>query len=151
MERAIIAAVIAAVAAVIALVLRRRAAADAPTQVRREAPVQLDRRDFARPDAPWLVAVFTSDSCHTCADTLDKARVMASASVAFEDVEYSASTDRHRRYSIDAVPTLVIADSMGVVRASFLGRVTATDLWAAMAEVREPGSRPAGGCEHSGA
>jgi hypothetical protein len=36
----------------------------------------------------------------------------------------------------------VIADAAGTVRASFLGPVTATDLWAAVAECRETGSTP---------
>ena len=54
----------------------------------------------------------------------------------------------HQRYAIDAVPCLVIADADGAVRAGFLGPVTATDLWAAVAEARQPGSidRP-GGCD----
>jgi hypothetical protein len=35
-----------------------------------------------------------------------------------------------------------------VVRASFLGPATATDLWAALAELREPGSVPEGCHDH---
>jgi hypothetical protein len=42
----------------------------------------------------------------------------------------------------------VIADPDGVVHAGFLGPVTATDLWAAVANAREPGSIDrTGGCE----
>lgn len=48
----------------------------------------------------------------------------------------------HDRYRIDAVPLVVIADREGEVRASFLGEPTATDLWATVAELREPGSTP---------
>jgi hypothetical protein len=44
------------------------------------------------------------------------------------------------------VPTALVVDAEGVVAASFVGPVTATDLWAAVAEAREPGSTP-GGCE----
>ena len=58
------------------------------------------------------------------------------------DVEYTAQRALHERYNIDAVPTLVIADREGVVRASFLGPVSATDLWAACAEARNPGTSP---------
>ena len=50
--------------------------------------------------------------------------------------------DLHERYAIDAVPCIVVADEAGVVRASFIGVPTATDLWAAVAEAREPGSSP---------
>ena len=37
---------------------------------------------------------------------------------------------------------ILIVDGDGVVRATFIGPVTATDLWAAVAEAREPGSTP---------
>ena len=42
----------------------------------------------------------------------------------------------HERYGISGVPMVVIADAEGVVRKSFVGPVTATDLWAAVAEIR---------------
>ena len=61
---------------------------------------------------------------------------MASDDVAVSDVEWQARKDLHDRYAIDAVPLLVIADREGVVRRSFAGPVTATDLWAAVAAVR---------------
>ena len=34
------------------------------------------------------------------------------------------------------MPTLVIADDEGVVRGSYVGPVTATELWAKVAEIR---------------
>lgn len=142
MERLLVAVLIVAVAGAVALVARRRRTPDAPTQVRHEAPTQLDRADFPSPDAPWLLVAFTSASCHTCADSLAKARALESRVVAVAEIEYTAERDLHARYRIDAVPTLVLADAEGVVRASFIGRVTATDLWAEVAEAREPGSRP---------
>ena len=138
MQRLIVAAAIVAVAATIALSIRRRARPDAPTQQRHRVPAQLDRADFSNPDVDWLIVVFTSATCDTCADTVTKAQVLASRSVVVEEVEYASDRERHRRYAIDAVPTLVVADSEGVVQASFVGRVSATDLWAAVAEVREP-------------
>ncbi len=138
MQRLIVAAAIVAVAATIALSIRRRARPDAPTQQRHRVPAQLDRADFSNPDVDWLIVVFTSATCDTCADTVTKAQVLASRSVVVEEVEYASDRERHRRYAIDAVPTLVVADSAGVVQASFVGRVSATDLWAAVAEVREP-------------
>ena len=93
--------------------------------------------DFERPDAPWLVAVFTSATCHTCADVVAKAAVLASDDVAVTDIEWQTQRDVHDRYRIDSVPLLVIADREGVVRGSFAGPVTATDLWAAVAAARE--------------
>jgi len=76
-----------------------------------------------------------------------KADVLRSSDVTVQNVSFQARQDLHQRYAIDAVPSLVIADSDGVVHASFVGPVTATDLWAVMAECREPGSVDRGTCE----
>jgi hypothetical protein len=150
MERLLVAVVIVAVVAVIAVVVRRRRTPDAPTQRRYTAPTQLDRADFDGSAAPWLVAVFTSATCAVCHDVVTKARVLASDDVAVVEVEFGAQRAVHERYSIDAVPTTVVADAQGVAVASFLGPVTATDLWAAVAEARDPGSTPgAGSCQRT--
>lgn len=141
MTQLVVAVAIVAVALVVAAIVRRRRP-DPPSQPQGTVPAQLDRGEFARPDAPWLVAVFSSATCDTCALVREKARVLESRDVAFSDVEYPAQRALHRRYGIDAVPTLVIVDDQGVVRRSFIGPVTATDLWASLAEVREPGSAP---------
>jgi hypothetical protein len=133
------------VALVVSWFLRRRQV-DAPTQGGFELPVQLDRNDFASPGAPWIVVVFTSATCGTCNDVATKAEVLASRDVAVVRVDYTTDPQMHARYKIEAVPTLVIADSAGVVKSGFLGPVKAQDLWAAVAECREPGSSP-GPCE----
>jgi hypothetical protein len=142
MERLVVALAIVVVVAAIAAVVRRRRPVDPPTQRRHEVPAQLDRADFVRPDAPWLVAVFTSSTCDMCASVAEKARVLESGEVAVQEVEFTAERELHRRYAIDAVPAVLICGTDGVTRQSFLGPVTATDLWAAMAEIREPGSTP---------
>jgi hypothetical protein len=137
----VIAAAVVVVALVVGAVLRRRQSVDAPTQPVYAAPAQLDRADFIT-DTPWLVAVFSSATCSTCADVVSKSQVLACTEVGVVDVEYPSRTDLHRKYHIDAVPIVVVADRIGVVRASFVGPVTATDLWAAVAEARDPGSSP---------
>jgi hypothetical protein len=142
MSRLLIAAAIVAVAVAVAVVARRRRRPDPPTQPGRTVPAQLDRADFTRPDAEWLVAVFTSTTCQTCADVARKAAVLASDEVAVAEIEYGAHRDLHARYGVDAVPILVIADRQGVVRSHFVGPVTATDLWAAVAAAREDGAPP---------
>lgn len=129
-------------ALVVAAVVERRRPARQPAETGYRVPEQLHRVDFDRPEAPWLVAVFTSATCRTCAGIWDKARHLESDAVAVQQVELSEHRDLHERYRIDAVPTTVVADAEGVVRASFLGPATATDLWAALAELREPGSVP---------
>jgi hypothetical protein len=129
------------VAVGVSLVLRRRKT-DAPTQGSYQIPTQLDRGDFVSPDAPWLVAIFTSSTCDACADVAKKAMVLASPDVAVQRIDYIDNPDLHKRYKIDAVPALVIVDQRGVVHKSFLGPMKAQDLWAAVAECREPGSTP---------
>lgn len=147
MERLILAAVLGAVAVAVALVLQRRQA-DAPTQPRSwVVPAQLDRDDFVRPDAPWLVVLFSSATCDACADVWGKVALLAAGEVAVQDVEAGAGRALQERYGVDAVPMVVVADAEGVVRASFVGPVTATDLWATVAELRQPGSVPPG-CDH---
>ena len=138
MERLLIALAIMVAAVAIAEVVRRRRRPDAPTQPRYEVPSQLDRSDF--PGDGWLVVVFTSETCSTCADVVQKAEVLRSDAVAVEVATFQHRRDLHERYSIEAVPAVLVADGDGVVHASFLGPVTATVLWAAVAEVREPGS-----------
>jgi hypothetical protein len=144
-ERALTAVVLAAVVLGVAWLAQRRRRPDAPVRTGYTVPQQLDRADFERPDAPWLVAVFTSATCDSCAGVWERARHLDAPAVAVQEVEVAARKDLHDRYGIEAVPTTVVADAAGVVRSSFLGPVTATDLWAAVAELREPGSTP-GGC-----
>lgn len=142
MERLVLAAVLIVVAVAVASVLQRiRARADAPTQSRWAVPTQLDRADFAAA-SPWLVAVFTSATCDSCARALEKAAVLASTSVAVQDVPYQERKDLHTRYAVDVVPMILVAGPDGAVAASFVGVPTATDLWAAVAEARDPGSSP---------
>jgi hypothetical protein len=140
--------VLAVVAVVVAYVVQRRQAPAAPTPTGYNVPDHVDRADFARPEAPWLVAVFTSATCSTCAGTWEKARLLDSDVVVTEEVEVSARQDLHGKYRIDGVPATVVVDAEGAVQASFLGPVTATDLWATLAELREPGTLPTDGCDH---
>jgi hypothetical protein len=143
----VIAALVAVVAVIAALVIHKRTRIDPPTQVPYSVPVQLDRADFDGADAPWLVVTFSSATCSSCADAWEKCRALESPAVAVQEVEVSARKDLHDRYAIEAVPMVVIADEDGDVRATFIGAPTAADLWAAMAELREPGSTP-DSCDH---
>ena len=150
MDRVLLAVGLAVVVIAVALVLQRRRRNDAPTQPAGgfEAPAQVDRADFVRPDASWLVVTFTSSTCSTCADVWSKARLLESDAVAVQEVEVGTDPDLHARYVIEAVPITIVVDAEGVVRSSFLGPVSSTHLWAALAELREPGSVPSG-CQDS--
>lgn len=132
------------VAATIAFVVQRRRP-DAPTNPTvYEAPAQLDRSDFPHRKRPWLVVVFSSATCESCAAVWSRALVLESESVAVVEVEAVQDRWLHQRYSIEAVPITVIADADGVVQAAFVGPVSATHLWGALAELRRPGSVPPG-------
>jgi hypothetical protein len=144
----IVVVAVVAVAAALAQFLQRRKP-QAPTQPKMEVPAQVDRSDFAQPEVQWLVAVFSSATCATCVDVVAKAQALATSQVAVVNVEYPEHKDLHDRYGIDAVPTVVVADIDGVVRGSFIGPISATDLWAGVAEIRQPGSRAISDCSTS--
>ena len=140
MDRLLLAVGLAAIATLVAVVLQRRKPAP-PADTEWNVPVQLDRRDFDRPDAEWLVAVFTSSTCDSCAGVWSKAQHLDAGPdgpVVAQQVEVIADAELHRRYGIDAVPLVLLADSEGVVVRHFLGPVGAAELWAAIAEARVP-------------
>lgn len=139
--RLVLAAVLLVAALGVAWVLQRRRPEPPPRDVY-PVPRQLDRADFPRPDAPWLVALFSSTTCEGCAGLAGKVAVLESGEVAVCDVDFEAERELHRRYDISGIPMTLVADGAGVVRAAFVGSVTATDLWAAVAECRHPGTSP---------
>jgi hypothetical protein len=136
-----IAVAIALVAALIAWRLRA-GRPDAPPRDAYPVPRQLDRADFPRRDASWLVAYFSSTSCAGCQGLGDKVKVLESSDVATMDCTFEDQRELHERYDISAIPMILIADHEGVVHRAFVGATTATDLWAAVAEVRAPGTSP---------
>ena len=73
-----------------------------------------------------------------------KVVVLEGPHVAVALVDAVDHKDLHTRYQIEAVPIVAVADAAGVVQASFIGPVSSTHLWGALAELREPGSVPDG-------
>jgi hypothetical protein len=144
MERLGIVLVLAAVAVAVALWLQRRRPTAQPTTTAWAVPTHLERRDFERPSAPWLVVAFTAESCEVCAGVWQRAQVLESREVAVQNVEATRQRDLHQRYRIDAVPMVLVVDEEGDVRWNRVGPVTASDLWGAMAEARQPGALPPG-------
>ncbi len=149
MTQLAIVVLVGAVACAIAWYLQRRTTPEPERGSSWTVPSLVDRRDFARPDAPWLVVLFSSATCLACRGTAAKAQLLESEAVAFEEIDHLERKDLHDRYGIDAVPLVLLVDPVGSVRRSFVGEPSATDLWAALAELREPGSVPEG-CDHSG-
>jgi len=145
--RLAIAGLLAVAVIVVASVLQRRRRPAPPPRTAYPVPVQLDRADFPRPEAPWLVAYFWSRTCDSCEGMGPKVAALESAQVSTCALEAQDHRAIHHRYAIAAIPMVLIADGDGVVRASFVGAVSATDLWAALAEVRSAGrvAEPGGG------
>ena len=140
-------AVLILAAVVVAKVVEKRRPRVTSSTKTYAVPKLLDRNDFEHPAAPWLVAAFTSATCSSCDRVRRVIAPLASPDVVVADIEIGAQPELHERYGIEAVPTVVVADEVGEVRASFLGVPTAADLWASVAELREPGSVPPG-CDH---
>ena len=134
--RVVVAVALFAVLAGLAWWLERRRRHDPPTQTPGVAPAQLDRGDFDRPETAWLVVLFTSSTCDSCAGLYDKAAALASDDVAVTEVEYFEHPEIHERYGVDAAPLTLIADAAGVVRGSFLGAFAAPELWNEVARLR---------------
>lgn len=137
MERLLLLVALAAAAGVVAWLVRTRLGTDAPTRPAWAVPDHVDRADLDRPDAPWMVAVFSSATCLACRATWEKARQLESDEVAVQDIDAVADKALHERYGVDAVPLLLVLGPDGTVRGSFLGEPSAADLWARVAEARD--------------
>ena len=136
--------VLVVAAGLAAWLLARRTSPEPERGPRWSVPTLVNRSSFDRPDAPWLVVVFSSSTCLACQGVWEKVTALESDQVAVERVDAIEHKDVHDRYGIDAVPMTLVVDAAGQVRRDFVGPVTATDLWAAVAELREPGSVPPG-------
>jgi hypothetical protein len=134
--RIVIGVVLVGVALVAAFLLERRRRASAPIRDAYPVPRQLHRYDFPRPDAPWLVVLFSSRTCDSCESMRELVATLDGPDVAVCDVEFSAARDVHERYAISGVPMVLIADAEGVVRESFVGPTSRSDLTAALDRAR---------------
>lgn len=144
--RLVIAVALIALAWVVGRRLDKRVGRSAPLPVRDRAqvPTQLDRDDFPRPEAEWLLVLFSSAECGGCAEMSKKVALVECDEVAVADVDYATQRELQEKYSVDAVPMMVVADAEGAVRAHALGNVPSGDVWAAVARARDGGSRRPG-------
>ena len=135
MDRLLVLAVVAALAGLLAVLLQRWRPGG-PVATGWSVPGHLERADFAKPDVPWLVAVFSSTDCPTCASMVTEAYSLASALVVVQEVPAEAASQLHDRYQVDAVPMLVVADGDGLVRAHHLGPSAPGELQGVLEEAR---------------
>ncbi|MGH9035874.1 MAG: hypothetical protein ACRD0O_08925 [Acidimicrobiia bacterium] len=131
-SRLVIALVVVLLAVAAARGLERRRRPDPPARGTYPVPAQLDRDDFPRPDAPVLMVLFSSATCDGCGPMAAKVAALESDEVATCEVEYNQRGDLHRRYAIEGVPMVVVADAEGVVTAGFVGSVPSSDLEASL-------------------
>ena len=121
--------------------LYRRYRPSTPTAPTYSIPTRLERWDFAQPNTEWLLAVFTSKTCSTCAAVMKAAESLADDALAVQEVEFRRHGELHRRYTVDAVPLAVLADHAGTVCASLAGPATEAELSALVASARQlPGT-----------
>lgn len=117
--------------------LYRRYRPSSPTAPTYSVPARLERWDFSQPNTDWLLAVFTSKTCSTCAAVIEAAKSLADDSLAVQEVEHRRHGELHRRYAVDAVPLAVLADRSGTVCASLAGPATSAELSALIASARQ--------------
>ena len=135
MDRLLVLAVVAALAGLLARLLQRWRPGG-PVATGWSVPGHLDRADFARPDVPWLVAVFSSTDCQTCGPMVAEAHTLAAAQVVVQEVPVESASELHDRYQVDVVPMLVVADGDGLVRAHHLGPSAPGELRAVLEKAR---------------
>jgi hypothetical protein len=129
---ALVAGIVVAAGLVAVLLERRRVRRPAPIPAHESAPRQVDRADFARPTASWLVLLFSSQSCESCAAMAERIAPLESDAVAVDDVDYADHRDLHEKYRIEAVPVVGVYDALGVARFRFAGPVPAEHIWSAV-------------------
>jgi len=86
-------------------------------------PGHLSREDFGFLYEPWLVVIFSSESCETCKPVVAEGMKLASLGIAIQEVAAETNKGLHEKYDIDAVPMLLLVDKFGVVRSSHLGPI----------------------------
>ncbi len=98
---------------------RRRT--DSPSVPQSSLPVQIDRRDFEKPEKKWLLAFFSSESCSSCRTVRNLLKNIQANTIHIQEINFPKDRELHTRYGIDSVPIILIIDSDGVVTWSFAG------------------------------
>jgi hypothetical protein len=69
-----------------------------------------------------------ADTCLVCDEVWKQVDAIDQGGVAIQKLEVNEAQALHDRYRIDGVPTTVLADSNGVVRASWVGPIRSGEL-----------------------
>ena len=120
MSRLIVLVVLSCGASIVALLLRKLNYRNFVTSGW-SIPGHLSREDFNFLNEPWLVVIFSSESCETCKPVVTEGMKLTSLGVAIQEVTAETNKSLHEKYDIDAVPMLLLVDKFGLVRSSHLG------------------------------
>ena len=120
MSRLIVLVVLSCGASIVAVLLRKLNYRNFVTSGW-SIPGHLSREDFNFLNEPWLVVIFSSESCETCKPVVTEGMKLTSLGVAIQEVTAETNKGLHEKYDIDAVPMLLLVDKFGVVRSSHLG------------------------------
>jgi thioredoxin-like negative regulator of GroEL len=93
------------------------------------------------PTGTPLVVVFASATCNSCPVVWEEVVSLGNEGLSIERIDVQDDPKRHERYRIDGVPTTLVADGEGVVRASFFGPLPVGALAEAVGTVLDD-SRP---------
>jgi len=138
MNPVVLVAILALGATLVALAITRLRPPAAATRAG-TLPSHLSRHHFVAPDHRWLVAMFTAESCLSCAQVVDQIRGFESPSIAVQNIEVAREPALHKQYAIESVPTTLVVDREGLVRLAFVGPLSVTDR-TSIAELTSPAS-----------
>jgi len=93
------------------------------TEPEHHIPDVVSASDFGIPEGQWMLLVFSSEKCATCAVVVEAVSRIDMPGLAVEVIEIERMPELHAEYRIDAVPTTIVADPTGSVCKSFLGPV----------------------------
>lgn len=107
----------------IAVLLERHSASTAGPVPTGTVPTRIRRRDLGVGPDGWLLVLFSSSDCSSCARVRDRISTLAGPDVAIREVDHRSEPELHRRYGIDTVPLTVLVDRSGEVGLAVLGPV----------------------------
>lgn len=100
---------------------------------RADAPARFDLSDVSAEDRSPVLVEFTSPYCHECEAAMPLLKAAALVhDASFQLIDAKVRPDLAGKYGIRRVPTILVVDLKGAVKASWLGTPPETELEAAL-------------------